>query len=219
MQRRTEQGLGRHEAILLIGPTGSGKTPLGDLLEERGLPSSGRRCAHFDFGRELRRITREGDSLFDADEIDFIRKVLEEGALLENEHFDIAEKILTAFLARQLGPQAAIRHPQSALVVLNGLPRHIGQAADVDRIVDVHTIIHLNCTPEVVLARIRTNAGGDRARRADDDLESVRSKLALFKERTRPLLEHYAGAGASITEIEVRAETSPEAAMNALGRR
>ncbi|MFH1730406.1 MAG: nucleoside monophosphate kinase [Planctomycetota bacterium] len=204
----------RHEAILLIGPTGSGKTPLGDLLEERGLRD--RPCAHFDFGRELRRMARESDSLFDADEVAFIREVLEEGALLENEHFHVAEKILAAFLAGRLAPRAAVRDPRPALVVLNGLPRHIGQAANVDRIVDIRAVIHLNCTPEVVLERIRTNAGGDRARRADDELAAVRRKLALFKERTKPLVEHYAGAGASIAEIEVRAETSPEAVRAAL---
>ena len=39
-------------ALLLLGPTGSGKTPLGDEIERRGL--YGRRCLHFDFGASLR---------------------------------------------------------------------------------------------------------------------------------------------------------------------
>jgi adenylate kinase family enzyme len=42
------------EAILLLGPTGSGKTPLGQVLERRGL--WGHRCSHFDFGDNLREI-------------------------------------------------------------------------------------------------------------------------------------------------------------------
>ncbi|MCX7427258.1 MAG: hypothetical protein NTW96_16720 [Planctomycetia bacterium] len=46
----------RNDAMLLLGPTGSGKTPLGDLLERRGL--GGRRCVHFDFGAHLRRIVK-----------------------------------------------------------------------------------------------------------------------------------------------------------------
>ena len=41
-------------ALLLIGPTGSGKTPLGELLERSGL--WGRPCRHFDFGERMRRI-------------------------------------------------------------------------------------------------------------------------------------------------------------------
>ncbi len=42
------------KAILLLGPTGSGKTPLGQALEKKGL--AGRRCVHFDFGANLREI-------------------------------------------------------------------------------------------------------------------------------------------------------------------
>ena len=42
------------EAILLLGPTGSGKTPLGQVLEERGL--WGHTSRHFDFGASLREI-------------------------------------------------------------------------------------------------------------------------------------------------------------------
>jgi hypothetical protein len=42
----------KNKAILPLGPTGSGKTPLGDYLEERGL--FGRRCVHFDFGEKFK---------------------------------------------------------------------------------------------------------------------------------------------------------------------
>ena len=42
------------QAVVLLGPTGSGKTPLGEWLEAKGL--GGRRCHHFDFGTRLRRV-------------------------------------------------------------------------------------------------------------------------------------------------------------------
>jgi len=199
--------LDKHEAILLIGPTGSGKTPLGDLFEDRGL--WGRPCAHFDFGRELRRIGRDGDPLFDPDEIAFIRRVLDEGLLLENEHFHVAWKILTAFIAGRCSGH-------NGLIVLNGLPRHVGQAGDVDCMVDVGAVVHLNCTPEAVLERIRTNAGGDRTRRADDALAAVRKRLADFDERTRPVLEHYRALGASVVEIDVAPDATSEDIMTSL---
>ncbi len=85
---------GRNRAILLIGPTGSGKTPLGELLEGKGL--FGSRCFHFDFGKNLREIALKDKpigSLTRAD-IDLIRYLVESRALLEDEQFHIAEKIL-----------------------------------------------------------------------------------------------------------------------------
>jgi adenylate kinase len=192
--------LDKHEAILIIGPTGSGKTPLGDLLNERGLWD--RPCAHFDFGRELRRIARDGDPLFEPDEVDFIREILTKGRLLENEHFHIAEKILKTFIAeRQTG--------HDDLTVLNGLPRHIGQAADIDRIIYVRAVIHLKCTPEVVVHRIQTNAGGDREHRTDDALAAVCNKLTLFEERTKPLIDHYIDLGATVMEVDVESDGRP----------
>ena len=89
----------RHRAILLLGPTGSGKTPLGDLIERRGL--AGAPCLHFDFGANLRRIVERDrpDEHLGREEIDFLRRVLPSGALLENERFSIAERVLRSLLA------------------------------------------------------------------------------------------------------------------------
>ncbi len=41
-------------SILLLGPTGAGKSPLGNQMEQNGI--RGKRCFHFDFGHELRSI-------------------------------------------------------------------------------------------------------------------------------------------------------------------
>ena len=133
-----------HPALILLGPTGSGKTPLGDALAEHGV--GGRCCLHFDFGAELRRaaVWDRSDpsdvSDLSMDDRTFIRRVLEEGALLEPENFPVAERVLKAFLARACpGDPAAVRAsrgapgnhaaaPEQVLLVLNGLPRHIDQA-------------------------------------------------------------------------------------------
>ena len=204
----TEKGLGKHKAILLIGPTGSGKTPVGDLLEARGL--WGRRCVHFDFGRELRRVARHGDLLFEREEVAFIHHVLDEGALLEEEHFHIAREILSAFIAqREVG--------REDVVVLNGLPRHVGQAADLGWIVGIETVVYLNCATEVALERLRTNAGGDRDGRVDDDLDAAKKKFALFEGRTKPLLDHYRALGANVVEVTVDPDSTPEEIRHDLG--
>ena len=126
----------RHPAILLLGPTGSGKTPLGQLLEERGL--WGTKCLHFDFGQQLRNVVRrnQSDGRFSPADIDFLRGVLESGVLLEDEQFPLARRILEAFIAD--------RHAdRRACIVLNGLPRHVGQAEAVDAMVDVQAVVHL----------------------------------------------------------------------------
>ena len=196
-------------AVLLLGPTGSGKTPLGDLIARRGLWDC--RFVHFDFGENLRRIVRRnrGTASIGGAELDFLRRVLESGALLENEHFYIAKAIFRSFQTE--------RDPQGlAHILLNGLPRHVGQANDVDGIAQVKSVISLCCSSHTVLERIHTNTGGDRAGRVDDDLESVGNKLALFAGRTAPLVDHYRAKGARIETLDVTVTMTPEDAWRLL---
>ena len=185
--------------MLLLGPTGSGKTPLGRLLAARGL--AGRRCVHFDLGERLRAVA-VGDlrlpGLTDAD-VAFVRHVLDEGALLEDEHFHIAEAILRDFIAEA-----------DALIVLNGLPRHEGQAEDVARIVEVAEAIHLACPAETVLQRIAADTGGDRTDRCDDGLLAVRRKLEIFNRRIAPLLDYYRRRGTPVRDVPVGPTDTPE---------
>ena len=201
--------MSRPQAILLLGPTASGKTPLGEMLQARGLGTG--RCRHFDFGDRLRRIASgqlNVDEL-DGDDRAFITKVLDHGALLEDEHFGVAEKILRAFLAEQ----NARPYDQ---VVLNGLPRHVGQADDVDRIVTVRLVIELSCSAKTVRRRLAIDAGGDRAGRIDDAPASVCKKLELYTRRTEGLLDHYRSLGAAVISLTVGPETTAQDAWREL---
>lgn len=59
---------GRLPAVLLLGPTGAGKTPLGRICAQRGL--WGRSCTHVDFGACLRRAAA-GDPVLASGLIDY----------------------------------------------------------------------------------------------------------------------------------------------------
>ena len=98
------------------------------------------------------------------------------------------------------------RSGDHAWLVLNGLPRHLGQARAMDAVVDVRTVIRLESSPETVLGRIGTNVGGDRADRTDDDPAAVQRKLEIYHSRNAPLVEHYRRQGAIILTVQVGAE-------------
>jgi len=190
-------------AILLLGPTGSGKTPLGELLDSEGL--AGRECHHFDFGECLRAIGAPGAAggAFTSDEITLVRGLIESGALLEDEDFPVARRIFEAFVTER-----QVRPPD--LVVLNGLPRHVGQAVrfEAEELAEVGIVVYLSCVAEVVLERVRADAGGDRAGRDDDGAEAVRRRVAVFAERTAPLVKHYRASGVPVIELQVGPATS-----------
>jgi adenylate kinase len=189
------------EAILLLGPTGSGKTPLGDHLEQTSLWN--RHCHHFDFGANLRAVVAgDGAGSFTAEEIRFLRRVLKEGVLLEAEQFPLAARILDAFIVRKSVLVAD-------LLMLNGLPRHLEQAKAMERKVVIIGVVQLDCDARTVAERLRCNSGRDRTQRADDVETLVARKLAIYRERTRPLLDHYCSQGVRILKIPVGIKTQP----------
>lgn len=202
----------RHPALLLLGPTGSGKTPLGQQIESRGIADT--RCVHFDFGENLRNVVAHNspNETISREDIAFLRDVLASGALLEDDQFPLAERILRSFLAsRQADAQTC--------VVLNGLPRHQGQAEAVDGLLDVRTVVCLDCSAETVLARLASNVGGDRSLRTDDRLADVRRKLDIYRTRTAPLVDHYRRRGVRIETLEVTSTMTAEDAWNLLTSR
>ena len=197
----------KHEAILLLGPTGSGKTPLGDCLATHGL--SGQRCVHFDFGAQLRYAAVHGGDGLGQEDLSFIRDVLRGGALLENDTFHIARTLLMNFLKE--------RHVSANdLVILNGLPRHVGQARDAGEILKIKLVVALECTAETVHERIAGNTGGDRTGRVDDSVENITRKLKIYAAQTHPLIDHYRSIGVPCRTFTVEADTVPEDILAAM---
>lgn len=198
------------EALLLLGPSGVGKTPLGELLEQRGL--AGRPCAHFDFGFQLRRLVAGeiSSDFLSPEEIDFLRGVLQSGVLLEDSRLPLAMRILRVFLAE--------RQEDASLVVLNGFPRHAGQAAAIDSVLRVTAVARMVCDQQTILERIARNVGGDRRHRDDDRPADVLARFRLFMERTVRLADHYRTGGAKLIALEIDATTTPDEAYQQLDR-
>ena len=203
---------GKNRAVLLLGPTGAGKTPLGRLIEQRGLWRE--KCLHFDFGDTLRQLVarNQPDELIGPKDIELLRRVLESGALLEEKHFPIAGRILQSCMA-------AGGADRNTWIILNGLPRHVGQARAIDAFLDVRVVVRLECSSETVFERIGANVGGDRTERTDDDLGAVGKRLAIFNRRTSALLEHYRRRGATIEVVKVTAAMMPQQMWELLDRR
>lgn len=205
------EGPAKRRAMVLLGSTGAGKTPLGNLIEQRGLWNH--RWVHFDFGAQLRRIAAGDcrDGQFGPDDVAVIQRVLREGALLEDAHAALAEQVLRAFLAEHASPEIG--------VVLNGLPRHAGQIKTIEPLVEVCTVLALRCPSETAIQRIRNNVGGDRAGRCDDTEEMVRAKIELFYQRTNPLVAHYLDLDIPVRRIVVTATMTPDEVWQILERR
>jgi adenylate kinase len=188
------------DAVLLLGPTGVGKSPLGDRLSLSGF--LGRKAHHLDFGHALRSaVTATAPSLYSPEEQLFIQGVLKQGLLLENEHFPLARKIISHVLH-------SFGFRQRDLLILNGIPRHVGQARDMSTIATIHALVVLDCSADAVYCRLRDNIGGDRGVRHDDGVALVRKKLSLFHERTQPLIDHFENHGSRVYRLAVSERTT-----------
>lgn len=197
--------------VVLLGPTGSGKTPLGQYLVDHPFPNW--RFYHFDFGAQLRAAAREGGpaSLFNSAERKLIRQILNEGRLLREEEFFIAERVLQAYLG-----QIPATAEERISLILNGLPRTIYQAARIEERISVPLVVCLECEEGVIVERIRTNVGGDRTGRCDDQEEMIRRKFRQFITETKPLEEFYYQHGAKIIRLPVEPNSEARHLWNSL---
>jgi adenylate kinase len=189
-------------AVLILGPTGSGKTPLGRELETRGL--AGRRCRHFDFGAEMRALAGgDPEGVLTEEETTVVRRSLSEGTLLEDRDFPIAGKILDHFLRRGSAES-------NDLVILNGLPRHEGQAEALQVRVRIRMVVLLECPAETAALRIERDSGEDRGSRTDGHRQAVARRLKDYESRTRPLIEYYKDRGVVLIRLAVGPQDSGE---------
>jgi len=173
----------KHKALLLMGATGTGKTPFGEQLETQIL--WGKNYFHFDFGQQLRNAVKRKPEILNKKDIERIDSLLKSNSLLDDSDFHLAEKLLKYFIERNS------LSAESDIIILNGLPRHSGQADAIAAIVDIDLVIYFAASPSIIKERIEYNAGGDRTGRTDDSINEIEKKMAIFTEHTAPLIDYY----------------------------
>jgi adenylate kinase len=82
-------------------------------------------------------------------------------------------------------------HPATDLLVLDGIPRTVRQAALLDMYVTVIKLLHLVCDDlEQLVQRLRRRAA-EQARADDADEGVIRHRLAVYQQVTAQVLTHY----------------------------
>ncbi len=106
--------------------------------------------------------------------------------------------------------------------LLDGFPRNIFQAEELDKFSNVEKVIDISVDLNKLLNRITSrrvcvkcgesyqvdklngntvcsHCGGEIIKRADDNEETVKSRLEVYKKQTAPLIEYYKKAGKLVT--------------------
>jgi adenylate kinase len=81
--------------------------------------------------------------------------------------------------------------PDIDVLVLDGIPRNVGQAKIMDEVIDVKQVFHLSCPDRGQLfARLKKRALKDN-RLDDANEEVIQRRLETYENESKPVLDHY----------------------------
>lgn len=173
----------KYRTFLIFGAPGSGKGTQGKILG--AIP----RFFHFACGDVFRALdtrTPLGQAFLEYSS---------RGELVPD---DLTVKLWQARIADVV--RAHTFKPDIDSLVLDGIPRNVGQARIMDDIIDVKRVFHLSCPDRTALiARLKKRALKEN-RFDDANEEVIRRRLATYDAESKPVLEHY-GPGL-LTEID-----------------
>ena len=164
----------KYTTYLLFGAPGSGKGTQGHSL---GSIPRFFHCACGDVFRTLDTRTKVGRAF-----LEFSSK----GQLVPDE--------ITVELWRAHIDAAVEAHefkPDIDVLVLDGIPRNVGQAKIMDDVIDVKKVFHLSCPDrDQLFARLKKRALKDN--RLDDANEAViKRRLQTYETESKPVLDYY----------------------------
>jgi adenylate kinase len=184
----------RYKSILLFGAPGSGKGTQGKILGT--IPgffhsASGDIFRSLDLQSEMGRVFWEYAG---------------KGKLVPD---DVTIRVWKQFI---MGTTMINQfHPESEILVLDGIPRNVEQARLLEDTLDVLKIIHLHCADlNKMVERLRRRAL--RENRFDDASDEViHRRLAVYNAETTPILDYYpseivVNVEATLSQIRVLSE-------------
>lgn len=187
--------------IILFGPPGAGKGTQARMLQERhhlALISTGEILKE-----EIKRNTPLG---------------LQVKETIESGRFPADEIILSVF-------EEQLKNIKGQGMILDGVPRTLNQAQKIDKLFEVlglelDMVIQLAVDDDEIIKRLSNRmvcktchasytpevpprvdgicdkcSGREFSRRPDDEPETVKTRLDIYKEQTKPLLHYYSQAG------------------------
>jgi adenylate kinase len=164
--------------LLLLGPPGAGKgTQAARLVEQLGVPQ-------ISTGDMLRAAVAEGTDVGKQ-----AKAVMDRGELVSDE--------IVIGVARERLAQADARDG----FILDGFPRTVEQAKALDTLLDelghkLERCIALTVDEEALVQRLLKRA--EIEGRADDNEETIRNRMQVYREQTAPLLSHFHDKGVLI---------------------
>lgn len=161
--------------LLLIGPPGSGKGTQGERLSQRlGME-------HLAAGDLLRAEVAAGSALGRR-----VEEMMSRGELVPDSV--IVELLMPKVLAAA----------RAGGYLLDGFPRSVEQAVEGRQLAEAEgagpdAVVYLDVPRAELIRRILARA--EREGRSDDNAATVETRLRVFDETTRPLVEHYRERG------------------------
>jgi adenylate kinase len=161
--------------VLLIGPPGAGKGTQGERLAQRlGLQ-------HIAAGDLLRAEVAAGSAVGEE-----VRSYLDSGELVPD-----------ALILELLLPKVLAAAAESGYL-LDGFPRSVAQAQEARTLANrgnasPDVVLYLDVPRDELVRRILARAAEQG--RSDDNPSTVRNRLEVFDEVTRPLIDYYRGRG------------------------